>query len=241
MSAKFKLTLDGEVLDVELYYDPDLEFEIHNKDLQFEVAAYEFGYPPTSAVHFLKSIKERPTTFLLEYLCDTDIADNIESSRLIDYLILDMAEHTIKIYEDVSKDSYLADTIKKTRSALKTEDEDHAPRSDLQNKGILRKVKNSVFYAKVRTRESDRAGNSAIDALKFVIVPMGDFAEVCDVATGIAFDTARAAGENVDKYLSDTELGTRASLDEQIWQARHLIHMIEVMQDGGDFRELRTP
>jgi hypothetical protein len=238
MSANFKLTQGGEVLEIQAYYDPDLEFEILNKDLAREQAECEFGYQPTAAVHFASSVRYRPSIFLLEYLEDTDISEEVEECRLLDFFILDAAEHTIRIYEDVAENGYLEDLLKLTRDALKTEDEDHAPRSELKNKGVLRKIQRRGLHAKVRTRASDRAAEAAIEALKCVIRPLVDLAEISYAAAGICFDASRAVN---DAESQEYKSGRVDSFEEYVWQARHLIHMIEVMQNSGDFKGLRTP
>jgi hypothetical protein len=61
-------------------------------------------------------------------------------------------------------------------------------------------------------------------------------AEISYAAAGICFDASRAVAES-QEYKS----GRVDSFEEYVWQARHLIHMIEVMQNSGDFKGLRTP
>ena len=237
MSTKIKLTLDGEILEVELYHNPDLEFEIHNKDLAFDTAAHEFGYPATAAMHFMGSMKENPVTFLLGYLEDTDTAEEIEACRLLDFFMLDVAEHTIRIYEDVAEDGYLGAAIKQTRAALKAEDEEHPARGGLKN--LLKNIRNRERAARRLTQAPARAADAAIDALTFVIQPIGDIGDIGQVASGVAFSSAIAVGKE-EPESDDISTWPRTSFKENIWQARHLVHMIEVMQNGGDFRELRT-
>jgi hypothetical protein len=237
MSADFKLTLDGEVLEIQAYYDPDLEFEILNKDLAREQAECEFGYQPTAAVYFASSMRGRPSIFLLECLEDTDTAEDIEVCGLLDFFVLDVAEHTIRIYEDVAENGYLEALLKSTRDTLKTEDKNYASRSELK-KGVLRKIKKRGLHAKVRTRASDRAAEAAIGALTFAIKPIVELTESTYAAAGICFDASRAVN---DAESQEYESGRVDSFEEYVWQARHLIHMIEVMQSSGDFKGLRTP
>jgi hypothetical protein len=243
MSIRFELTLGEEILDVEIW--TDLYFEVHNRDLTYEVASAEFERVPTATARLWKSMKERPCGFLIGYLEDTDLMEEVEESKLLDFFILDVAEHVIHIYEDVTKDEYPRIAIHRTRSMLKAEEEeDGTARSKLKNSGILRKLfGRESFHAEKKEEAARSAVGAAIDAIEFVVQSIGDISETITFTANVisyaqsAVGLTVSEGENKQEHF---EAIFKAFEKEHNWQARHLVQMLEAMQDDEDFTGLVT-
>lgn len=239
MTVKFQVKVRGQVLDVEMTVDGDIE--ITNKNLEYEqtLAALSGDSTPTTCVY--DQLTYDPIGFLMFHAREI-LKDSIP---LLLAFAVDCVEHISYIYKETIGDDFITNVIAEFRLNIKE-------RLYGSNRGVdaVRAIRNIVNEIETRYRILDppRSRRSA----GFVLLAANEIASdlpeeflgsyrTVEATENSREWTLQAASFYVTNDRESTEF-KNARETEYNWQSRRLLHLMEAQQSGRSFLDIgKTP
>lgn len=239
MTVKFQVTVWGQVLDVEMTVDGDID--ITNKNLEYEQTLEALSGERTPATFVYDQLTYIPIGFLMFH--SYEIFKN--DMPLLSAFVVDCVEHISYIYKESIGDDFIDSAIAEFRLNIKELLYGSNRGSDAV-KSIRRIVKEiESIYRKLDPPRSHRSAGFVLLATNEAAYglsqgPLTGYILVDSVEKSLEW-ALQAASFKVTYDREDPGF-KNAREAEYDWQTRRLLHLMEAHQDGRSFLDIgKTP
>lgn len=235
MTVKFQVTVWGQVLDVEMTVDGDID--ITNKNLEYEQTITALSGEPTPATYVYDKLIYEPIDFFIFHSSEI-YANNM---LLLLTFAVDCVEHVSYIYKEAIGDDFVTKVI--TEFRLNISERLYGSNRGFEATKAIRKILSEieVRYRNLNFPRNHQTSGLVLFAANDAAIGLSEdflskYKTVNSVENSREFALQAASFRVTDDRESPEFKNARET--EYNWQTRRLLHLMEAHQDGRSFLDI---